>query len=31
MVGYTCGVALPRVEAGKYYGLIDSCGGHTNE
>ena len=32
MVGYACGVELPRYDAGgNYISLIDECGGHTRE
>ena len=31
MCAHACGIALPRVEGGKRYGFLDTCGGHTNE
>ena len=29
IVGNACGITLPRVEGDKYYGITESCGGHT--
>jgi hypothetical protein len=31
MVAYTCGITLPRNNSGTYVGMLDSCGGHTEE
>lgn len=31
MVAYACGITLPRNDSGTWVGLVDSCGGHTEE
>jgi hypothetical protein len=28
---YNCNITLPRTEGGKYYGFLDTCGGHTKD
>ena len=30
-IAYICDIELPRIEDDQYYGLVDSCGGHTQE
>jgi hypothetical protein len=30
IVGQICGITLPRLESGSFYGIVDYCGGHTN-
>lgn len=30
-IAYICDIELPRIENDQYYGLVDSCGGHTQE
>ena len=31
MCAHACGITLPRVEGGKRYGFLDTCGGHTGD